>query len=118
MAGQCFGSAIAPFIVVPLAENFGWRSVFFVIGLIGLVWVAVCFYWFRNNPSEAKEISPEEKYLVTFSLDDRTVYGWNIDKGKVTPDNCRFNNRNFLIYERVKMCVSDDKKFAFSYHYT
>ena len=64
MAGQCFGSAIAPFIVVPLAENFGWRSVFFVIGLIGLVWVAVCFYWFRNNPSEAKEISPEEKTFI------------------------------------------------------
>ena len=64
MAGQCFGSAIAPFIVVPLAENFGWRRAFFVIGLIGLVWVAVCFYWVRNNPSEAKGISPEERAFI------------------------------------------------------
>jgi MFS family permease len=70
MAGQCFGSAIAPFIVVPLMENFGWRSAFFVNALIGLVWVAVCFYWFRNNPSEARGISPEEK---TFIEANRTI---------------------------------------------
>jgi sugar phosphate permease len=69
-AGSFFGAAIAPFIVVPLAENFGWRSTFFVNGLIGLVWVAVCFYWFRNNPSEAKGISPEEK---TFIEANRTI---------------------------------------------
>jgi sugar phosphate permease len=64
MAGQCFGSAIAPLIVVPLMENFGWRSAFFVNALIGLVWVAVCFYWFRNNPSEARGISTEEKTFI------------------------------------------------------
>jgi len=70
MAGQCFGSAIAPFIVVPLMENFGWRSAFFVNALIGLVWVAVCFFWFRNNPSETKGISTEEK---TFIEANRTI---------------------------------------------
>jgi MFS family permease len=69
-AGVCFGSAIAPFIVVPLMENFGWRSTFFANGLIGLVWVAVCFYWFRNNPSEATGISPEER---TFIEANRTI---------------------------------------------
>ncbi|UZO24087.1 uncharacterized protein OCT59_016405 [Rhizophagus irregularis] len=70
-----------------------------------------------GEPSADRNITGR-KVPCYFSLEDCTVYGWNIDKGKVTPDNFRFNNRNFCLYERVKMCVSDDKKFAFSYHYT
>jgi sugar phosphate permease len=64
LVGQIAGAAIAPLIVVPLAVAFGWRTTFFVNGCIGLLWVAVCVLWFRNNPSEMRGISEEEKNFI------------------------------------------------------
>jgi MFS family permease len=37
-----------------------WRSVFVVFGLVGLVWVAVWLYWFRNDPSEHPAVNEAE----------------------------------------------------------
>ena len=54
LIGQTTGAAIAPLIVVTLAASFGWRATFFVNALIGLVWVVICWRWFKNNPSEMK----------------------------------------------------------------
>jgi sugar phosphate permease len=59
--GSQIGSAIAPLIIVPLAVSYGWRMPFFVNGLIGFIWVAVCYRWFRNFPSQMKKISAREK---------------------------------------------------------
>lgn len=62
--GQNAGAAIAPLILIPIAAAFGWRTTFFVNGFIGLLWVIVCFLWFRNNPSEMKGITIEEKDFI------------------------------------------------------
>jgi MFS transporter, ACS family, glucarate transporter len=62
--GQNAGAAIAPLIVVPIAIHFGWRAPFYVNGLIGFLWVCVCWLWFRNEPSEMKGISKEEIVLI------------------------------------------------------
>ena len=64
LVGQIAGAAIAPFIVIPLAMAFGWRTTFFVNGFIGMLWVIVCVLWFRNNPSEMKGITEEEKRFI------------------------------------------------------
>lgn len=58
--GANIGSALAPLIIVPVAVAFGWRVSFYVIGSIGLIWVAICYYWFRDFPSDKKEVSAEE----------------------------------------------------------
>jgi sugar phosphate permease len=62
--GSQIGSAIAPLIIIPIAAAFGWRMPFFVNALIGIFWVAICFAWFRNFPSEMKNISSDEKNLI------------------------------------------------------
>jgi ACS family glucarate transporter-like MFS transporter len=62
--GQNAGAAIAPLIVIPIAIAYGWRASFFVNGFIGLIWVLVCFLWFRNNPSEKKGVTNEEKNFI------------------------------------------------------
>ena len=62
--GQSLGSAIAPLIIVPLAVSFGWRIPFFVIGIMGIVWVLVCISWFKNHPAENKGVCEEEKNLI------------------------------------------------------
>ncbi|GAB4355874.1 MAG: MFS transporter [Bryobacter sp.] len=53
-------SALAPLLIVPLLQAFGWRMVFFVFGGIGLVWAAVWFWRFRDAPRDMPGISPEE----------------------------------------------------------
>jgi sugar phosphate permease len=62
--GQNAGAAIAPLVVISIAVAFGWRATFFVNAFIGLLWVLICFFWFRNNPSEIKAVSDEEKIFI------------------------------------------------------
>src|SRR5690349_7657808 len=62
--GLNVGAAIAPLIVVPIAIAYGWRTTFFTTGMIGFAWVLVCYSWFRNNPSEKKGVSQNEKNYI------------------------------------------------------
>jgi ACS family glucarate transporter-like MFS transporter len=64
MIGSNLGAAFAPLLVLPVSAAFGWRSSFYVNGCIGLLWVAVCVYWFRNHPSEMKGITPVERKFI------------------------------------------------------
>ena len=62
--GSSSGAALAPLIVVPIAVHFGWRAPFFVNAALGLVWVLICYLWFRNEPSEMKKMPPEEREFI------------------------------------------------------
>ena len=62
--GASTGAAIAPLIVIPIAVAYGWRVPFFVNGFIGVGWVLICFFWFRNHPSEMEDIPGEEKQFI------------------------------------------------------
>lgn len=62
--GSQIGSAIAPLIIIPLAVSFGWRVPFYVLALIGIVWVSICLLWFKNSPAEMQNITPREKALI------------------------------------------------------
>jgi len=62
--GSQIGSAIAPLIIVPLAVAYGWRMPFFVNAATGIVWVLICYLWFKNFPSEMKHISEKEKRKI------------------------------------------------------
>ena len=62
--GAPTGAALAPLIVVPIAIAYGWRAPFFVNGILGLLWVLICWLWFRNHPGEMKGITKEEKELI------------------------------------------------------
>jgi MFS family permease len=42
-----------------------WRGVFVTFGLVGLVWVAIWLYWFRNDPAEHPAVSPSELALIS-----------------------------------------------------
>ncbi len=44
-----------------------WRGVFVAFGLVGLVWVTVWLYWFRNDPSQHPAVNAEE--LATIVVD-------------------------------------------------
>lgn len=44
------GAALAPLLLVPLERTCGWRSVFWVMGAVGIVWAITWWMWFRSEP--------------------------------------------------------------------
>jgi len=54
------GGALTPLLVIPLVHLVGWRMAFFILGIVGSIWAAAWYYWFRDNPSEHKGITAEE----------------------------------------------------------
>ena len=54
------GGALAPLIVVPIAIAFGWRASFYVMGLIGVLWVGIWYLWFRDTPLQMSSVSAKE----------------------------------------------------------
>jgi MFS family permease len=44
-----FGGALAPLLVVPLQQAYGWRASFWVFGLIGCIWCAAWWFYYRDE---------------------------------------------------------------------
>lgn len=47
MSGGSIGAMLAPVLVIFLANRYGWRSGFVVLGVLGILWAAVRVWWFR-----------------------------------------------------------------------
>jgi MFS transporter, ACS family, glucarate transporter len=59
MASQ-IGGAIAPLLIVPIQIRYGWRTSFFVFGIVGVIWAASWYIWFRDSPAEKAGVSQAE----------------------------------------------------------
>jgi MFS family permease len=59
-AASRLGGALAPLLIVPLQQWFGWRSVFWLLGAAGLAWAAIWHTRFRNFPQEDPAVTAEE----------------------------------------------------------
>ncbi|CAB4488863.1 unnamed protein product [Rhizophagus irregularis] len=65
----------------------------------------------NNKPITKIEISPGGRYLVTYSQEDHSVVGWNIED--VDEGQLKSNDSVKINYEINQICVSDDKKLAY-----
>ena len=54
------GGAITPFLVIPLQIQFGWRLSFYILGAVGLIWVIVWWFWYRDNDAPEETINKSE----------------------------------------------------------
>ena len=68
MAAQ-IGGALAPFLVVPIQQAYGWRASFWAFGFLGVLWAAAWYVWFRDSPKEkpgipAHEIAESESVIA------------------------------------------------------
>jgi MFS family permease len=63
------GGALAPLLVIPIQQAYGWRASFFVFGAAGLVWAAAWYFWFRDHPAETPVITKEELSELTPSVE-------------------------------------------------
>jgi sugar phosphate permease len=59
-AASRFGAAIGPPIAVAIMIHYGWRSVFYVIGILSLLWSLLYAITYRNMPEEDKSVSRAE----------------------------------------------------------
>lgn len=46
------GAAMAPLLLVPLERACGWRAVFWLMGIVGLVWAITWWLWFRSKAED------------------------------------------------------------------
>ena len=67
-AASRLGAALTPALVVMMMIRFGWRTPFFVFGLIGLGWSAVWYWYYRDTPAEHSRINVTERELIEESI--------------------------------------------------
>jgi MFS family permease len=60
MASQ-LGGAVSPLLVVPIQARYGWRASFYSFGVLGLIWGAVWYGWFRDSHTEKHGVSQAER---------------------------------------------------------
>ncbi len=60
MVGSRLGGAFAPALVIALMAVTGWRAVYWIFAVLGLVWAAGWTAWYRNSPEEHPAVSRDE----------------------------------------------------------
>ncbi|HJQ22606.1 MAG TPA: MFS transporter [Blastocatellia bacterium] len=59
MASQ-IGGALSPLLVVPIQARYGWRASFYLFGILGVIWGAVWYRWYRDTPAEKPQVTQAE----------------------------------------------------------
>jgi MFS family permease len=67
-AGSRLGGALTPIAVVFLIAHFGWRAPFYIFAVLGLIWAAVWFAFYRDTPGEHRMVNAAERELIAASL--------------------------------------------------
>jgi MFS transporter, ACS family, glucarate transporter len=58
------GGTLAPICIVPIMQTYDWRTVFYIFGVIGVLWALLWTFFFRDEPRDMPNISPEEVQLI------------------------------------------------------
>jgi len=59
-----WAGAFTPLLVLALVQWQGWRWAFVVLAVLGFVWAAVFFRWFRDDPAQHPAVNAEELELL------------------------------------------------------
>jgi ACS family hexuronate transporter-like MFS transporter len=62
-SGANVGALLTPIVVPYITVKFGWQSSFYVLGVIGLLWVPF-WLWLYRNPKEHPKVSEAELRLI------------------------------------------------------
>jgi sugar phosphate permease len=67
-AGSRFGGAITPIFVVAIISDYGWRAPFWMLALLGVFWVAVWFWYYRDSPAEHPAVNAAERDRIQAAI--------------------------------------------------
>lgn len=62
--GTRLGGAVTPLIVAALIAAIGWRKAFVVFGVLGFVWAALWYRWYRDVPAKHPGVNQAEIDLI------------------------------------------------------
>jgi MFS family permease len=62
--GSRLGGAITPLLVGPIIAVAGWRQAFWLFGILGIIWCVFWWKWFRDDPAEHPQMTPDELSLI------------------------------------------------------
>jgi len=84
-AASRLGAAVGPPIAVAIMIHYGWRSVFYVIGALSLLWSILYLVMYRNMPEETSLVSRGELARIR-GLDEKgEIKKANIQKRPKVP---------------------------------
>jgi MFS family permease len=59
-----WGGAATPLLVVWVLGLTSWRIAFQIFAILGIVWAAVFFLWFRDSPHQHRQVNAAERQLL------------------------------------------------------
>jgi MFS family permease len=90
--GSRIGGMLSAPIALALVARWGWRASFVLFGLLGLVWAAAWFAWYRDRPEDHPAMSPEE--LAWIRQDGRDGQARQNGQERRTPWAALLRSRN------------------------
>jgi sugar phosphate permease len=78
-AGSRLGGALTPIVVVFIIAHYGWRAPFYAFAVLGLVWAAVWYWFYRDSPNEHRSVNAAERELIANAL------GNTANRSKIVP---------------------------------
>jgi MFS family permease len=73
------GGALAPLVIVPIQLRYGWRTAFFVLGLVGIIWSVTWYRWYRDTPAEKFGVTQKEiDEIGTHSFANNHAMPWGL----------------------------------------
>jgi MFS family permease len=72
-AGSRLGAALTPALVAFIIAGYGWRAPFIWFGALGLVWVGMWFWYYRDSPAEHNRINVAEREMIQSALGSAPV---------------------------------------------
>jgi sugar phosphate permease len=84
-AASRLGAAIGPPVAVGLMIHYGWRSVFYVIGALSMLWAILCSLMYRNMPEETSLVNRVELARIRGVNASGEIKQANIQKGPKVP---------------------------------
>ena len=79
-SGASIGNVIAPVVIVYLYSQFGWKSTYVILGVVGLLWVIPWLIINKSSPKDHPWITDEERNML---LNDR------IENNNVVDENAK-----------------------------
>jgi ACS family hexuronate transporter-like MFS transporter len=68
-SGSSIGGAIAPFLILPIYAHWGWRPVFVIPGILGMLWLIV---WRKSyhSPQDHPRLGADERSMILADAPD------------------------------------------------
>ena len=98
------GAGLTPLLVIPIQQKYGWQTSFYVLGVIGISWVILWYFWYQENPEDAKDISESERSEI---LKNRqlSTHSSNVPLSKL------LNNSNLWFLMAMYFCYASGAYF-------